>query len=169
MKAFLGRDMIRLVMRHAYPFQFETWWLCNERKLALAQFTKNVAASTLLAQLLQNTTGATTNIGHIPSFLDQYRHEAGSYYTDTYNCAFYYSNDGNVCDCGECGGTMIAFWCDYKLFKSGWCFDLHMDEDRRMSAVEVSNAYAEEHDAYNQRIQRRTISLQQRKRPLIKY
>jgi hypothetical protein len=158
LKNYISRDMIRLLLIHLHPFKFQTWWLRNERCNMMREYSK--MSNNLFIELVENTTGAKSNIGCIPSFLDQYRHESGSYYTDTYDCSFYLEKDNKICDCGECGGTSYAIWCEYKKYEKIWNFELHMDNyGKHLSPMKISNLYFQEFSHYHERIKKKRIAL----------
>jgi len=152
---------VRLILSKVYAFEYETWWLKNERRNMIKEFI--VIPNNLFEELLKNTGMNESSVGHIPSFLDQYRHEIGPYYTDTYDCSYYCGKGNNICECGDCGGTIYTIWCEYKNWKEQWYIDSHMESDGRKTALEISNLYFDDFTRYNESLERKRIILCKRK------
>lgn len=168
LKKYFPRDIVRLILIHLYPFKFQTWWLRNERNNMLKEYKENFKKKEkekeiciwkykdIFEEILENTEKCN-------EFLDQYRHESGSYYKDVYDCSYYIGCDE---DC-NCGGTMSAFWCDYQHWGVNWHIEHHMDNDGHLSALQISNNYFSEYREYQERkIERRSI---RKKIPKIKF
>ena len=153
-----SKDIVRLILRKIYPFEFETWWLRNERCNMMKEYLKN--NTYIFLQLVENTRA--DHVGCIPSFLNQYRHEAGSFYTDTYDCSFYTRGWGKACDCGECGGITDAIWCEYKFNGMQWQIDHTMDSVGKLSALEISNMYITDFDMYEYEKEEKRVLLRSR-------
>lgn len=167
LKRHLSRDVTRLILRHVYPFRFETHWLKNERRVMQNEFVMHDHQKALMSQLMENTYSDT--VGSIHGFLDQYRHEAGSLFIDMYDCPYYYGDYGDICRCGECGGPVTTSWCCYTVYRGKWMLNfVCMDDENKMSAVQISNQYYVQANTYADRIKRRREDLQERRWPIVK-
>ena len=165
LRKIFPKDIVRMILQHIYPFKFETFWLRNERCNMLKEYSKKNI--NMFMEIIENTKSDT--ISCIPSFLHQYHHEAGEYYTDTYDCSYYTVKGDEICDCGECGGTMSAIWCEYRTWGKKWDIDHHMDRYGKMSSLEISNEYYQDFDQYQLKIHEKRMRLCERLPKLIKF
>ncbi len=165
LRKIFSKDITSLILRKIFSFKFETFWLRNERCNMLKEYSKK---NYYLFIRITEVTRA-DHIGCIQSFLHQYRHEAGRFYTDTYDCSFYLVKGNKVCDCGECGGVTDAIWCEYKFNDMEWQIDHQMDSVGKITALEISNLYFADSIRYQQRMEEKRNLLRGRVPKLYKF
>ncbi len=149
LRKIFSKDITTLILRKIFPFKFETLRLRDERCNMLREYVKKNYY--LFSEIVKATRADHSDSIH--SFLDQYRHEAGHFYTDTYDCSFYSVKGNKVCNCGECGGVTDAIWCRYKFNGMEWQIDHEMDSIGKITALEISNMYYIDFDQYQREMQ----------------